>query len=90
MKIWLDDTREAPVGWEWVQDFQSAIFYLRMYREELEAVSLDHDLGGTKTGYDVICWMDANNIWTDDIRIHSMNPVGRQRIQQVIDKHVVE
>lgn len=41
-----------------------------------------------KTGYDVVCWMEENNVWPrDGVVVHSMNPVGRQRMQQVIDKH---
>ena len=41
-----------------------------------------------KSGYDVVCWMEENNIWPPDgVRVHSMNPVGRQRMQEVIDKH---
>lgn len=41
-----------------------------------------------KTGYDVVCWMEENNVWPiDGVRVHSANPVGRARMQQVIDKH---
>ncbi len=41
-----------------------------------------------KSGYDVVCWMEENNVWPKDgVVVHSMNPVGRQRMQQVIDKH---
>jgi hypothetical protein len=41
-----------------------------------------------KTGYDVVCWMEENNVWPrDGVVVHSMNPVGRARMQQVIDKH---
>jgi len=54
---------------------------------------LDHDLASfegdkEKTGYDVICWLEEN---TEYLPIHgiycvSSNPVGRSRINQVIDK----
>lgn len=41
-----------------------------------------------KTGYDLICFMEEYEIWPrDGVRVHSMNPVGRARMQQVIDKH---
>lgn len=41
-----------------------------------------------KNGYDVVCWMEEYNCWPPDgVVVHSMNPVGRQRMQQVIDKH---
>lgn len=41
-----------------------------------------------KTGYDVVCWMEENNVWPEEgVQVHSQNPVGRARMQQVIDKH---
>lgn len=41
-----------------------------------------------ESGYNVVCWMEENNVWPiDGTRVHSMNPVGRQRMQQVIDGH---
>ena len=44
-----------------------------------------------KTGYDVVCWMEENNVWPPDgVVVHSMNPAGRQRMQQVIDRHYRE
>jgi len=39
------------------------------------------------TGYTLICWMEENNVWPNQKPIvHSANPVGRQRMQMVIDK----
>jgi hypothetical protein len=41
-----------------------------------------------KSGYDVVCWMEENNVWPKDgVVVHSMNPVGKQRMMQVINKH---
>ena len=41
-----------------------------------------------KTGYDVVCWMEENNVWPPEgTRVHSANPVGKQRMQVVIDRH---
>ena len=31
-----------------------------------------------KTGYDVLCWMEENNVWPKDgVRIHTMNHVRK-------------
>ena len=60
--------------------------------------SLDHDLSiraaigqkppFEKTGYDVVCWMEQNNVWPiHGVAVHSMNPVGKERMLQVIDRH---
>lgn len=41
-----------------------------------------------KTGHDVICWMEENKYWPEfGVRVHSANPVGRQRMEQVIRAH---
>lgn len=38
-----------------------------------------------KSGYDVICWMKLNNVWpVDGVRVHSMNPVGKYRMDSVV------
>lgn len=60
MKVWLDDIRNPR--WEHYTDF----IWVRIYDEVIqllsqggvEVLSLDHDLGGKKTGYDVICWIE--------------------------------
>ena len=40
-----------------------------------------------KTGYDVILWMEENNVWpSHGVKCHSQNPVGRKRINTVIEK----
>lgn len=39
------------------------------------------------TGYQFVCWMEENDCWpVNKPTVHSANPVGRARMQQVIDK----
>lgn len=46
------------------------------------------ELTDEKTGYDVILWMEENDVWPKNgVDCHSMNPVGRTRIEAVIAKH---
>lgn len=53
---------------------------------------LDHDLAsfyqrGEMTGYNVMCWLEKNPQYLPkEIILVTSNPVGRQRMQQVIDK----
>ena len=51
---------------------------------------LDHDLGDptpSKTGYDVMCFLEANlELLPKKIVLVTSNPVGRQKMQVVIDK----
>jgi hypothetical protein len=99
MRLWLDDVREpwkfGFIACEWAHTADEAIEMLQT--KEITFASLDHDLTiddtigapkGEKTGYDVVCWMEENNVWPrDGVVVHSMNPVGRARMQQVIDRH---
>ena len=90
MKIFLDDTREAPDGWTlmlWPQEVINALSY-----SKVSEISLDHDLGNDNigTGYDVLVWIEYqvinNNFIPPKISIHTANPVARKRIYVVLDR----
>lgn len=94
MRVYLDDVREAPVGWVRAHTPDEVIDLLRS--GSVEELSLDHDLGltsadGERTGYDVLRWLEeavATGTWTfplPEIRIHSANPVGWRRMEQAIN-----
>ncbi|EIP97796.1 hypothetical protein Ga0100231_001170 [Opitutaceae bacterium TAV4] len=84
MKVWLDDVREAPEGWQRVFWPDEAIALLQ--GGSVTGISLDHDLGDDTrgTGYDVIAWIEeavaVRGFVAPEIRIHSANPVGRERM----------
>lgn len=84
----------------WVKTADEAIALLKtgavVYASLDHDLAFDHYMGNysfmghnkEKTGYDVVKWMEDNNVWPENgTVVHSMNPVGRQRMQQVIDKH---
>lgn len=96
VRLWLDDLRD-PVkhgcaSWTWVKTADEAIALLKTGC--VVEASLDHDLtieqtlgraDNEKTGYTVVCWMESNNVWPPDgVKVHSMNPEGRRRMEQVI------
>jgi len=104
MKLWLDDVREpwkhGCLGWTWAKTAEEAIEFLKTGK--VEEASLDHDLAWehypgsgipstqytAKTGYDVVLWMEENNVWPPNgVRVHSMNPVGRAKMEAAINKH---
>ena len=76
-KLWIDDVRPTPEGWDRAYTGEQAIDMLatRMY----DCVSFDHDLGTcaaceldnnndcrhVKNGYDVACWLEEQ-VATDD------------------------
>ena len=91
MKVWLDDIRPTPIGWERAYTAQDAINFLETGKVEL--ISLDHDLadehyGGqfdARTGYAVVLWLENKVIDDEDfkmpvVRLHTMNPVGREHM----------
>lgn len=47
-------------------------------------VDFDHDLGEGGTGYDVAKFIVENQIKLVAFEIHSMNPVGRENIKQLL------
>lgn len=87
MKLWLDDIREAPEGWKWVNTVEEAINLIST--GEVVEASLDHDLGdGQQEGYRLVLWMAENDVWPSDaISVHSSNPPGSERMCGVIERY---
>jgi hypothetical protein len=85
MKLYVDDTRDAPHGWTLARSYRDAVRMLRS--GEVDAISLDHDLGGKKSGNDIAWLMVSENIWPKEIRCHSMNPVGKYNIISLLEHY---
>lgn len=85
MKIWLDDVREMPEGFDfWAKTAEEALIFVRLDR--VSHISFDNDLGEGigKEGYDVAKVIEerafhgiGSQITWD---IHSQNPEGRKNI----------
>lgn len=89
LKMFLDDMRPAPEGWVLVETPEQAIELIG--RGQVEEISLDHDLGldDMRTGYTVLLWIEEqvsrhNDFVPPKIHLHTMNPVGRIRMQHTI------
>ena len=95
-----EPSRFGCLGWTWVKTADEAINLLKT--QDVTEASLDHDLSEEhypwsgiqesdykeQTGYTVVCWMEENNVWPKDgVHVHSLNPVGGQRMMDVILKH---
>lgn len=90
MKLWLDDLRPAPEGWKWARTIGQAIGIAYFESGIFEECSLDHDLGNGDDldGIRFVDWMAENNVWpTKRPVVHSMNPVGRKRIEMTIERY---
>lgn len=93
MKLWVDDVRPAPKGYLWAKSVDSAIAILRIYMDcgiEIELIDLDHDAGDyANDGGDyirILDWLERVKI-SIPIRIHTMNPVGRENMKAIIRRN---
>lgn len=88
--LWLDDVRPAPTGWYWALTAEEAFDFL--FANLVRRWSLDHDLSGQHTGYDLLCWLEevahlGYNFWpANRAALHTSNPVGRQNMTRVLDR----
>lgn len=96
MKIWVDDIRKMPSGFDcWARTTDFAIEMIEKYSDSIELLSLDHDAGAESVhGGDyikVLEWMEqkeeeTNTKFTFTIHLHTANPIGRERMWRIIEK----
>lgn len=85
MKVYLDDTRQAPEGWirAWWPDEVIKL----LETGNVTHLSLDHDLGDDfrGTGYDVIVWIEEAVILRGfkppNIQVHSSNTSAKKKME---------
>jgi hypothetical protein len=87
MRVYLDDVRQPPPDWVLVRTAAEAIALLQDGR--VTELSLDHDLGGDRTGMEVLNWIEEavveGNFQPPELLVHSSNPVGRANLQRAIE-----
>ena len=100
MRLWVDDIREAPKGYVWCRSVGEAKFCIKRSEsvdingkkifEPIELIDIDHDAGNyVYDGGDYIKllgWLEETNR-NYPIRIHSMNPVGRENMRNIIRRN---
>ena len=96
MKLWIDDIRPAPYGYEHIKSVHDAMYAIlwaesaHWENETIELIDIDHDAGDyANDGGDYIKLLD----WLEEtgrnypIRIHSMNPVGVANMRTIIERN---
>ena len=73
MKLFMDDAVAAPPDWEVTRTVPDTILFLQESGDEVEHLSLDHDMGTQQTGMEVVDWMISNNYCPPLVYIHSAN-----------------
>ena len=93
MKIWLDDLRPVPKGYNGAKYVNEAILLIEKAEEngtEIELLDLDHDLGDYYTdGGDAIKLLDwlAERGTFYPVKIHTANPVGRENMERMLKRY---
>ena len=87
MKIWLDDICPSPKGYMWCKSVNQAIQLIQNTIEDIEVIDCDHDLGDYSSdggdGIKLLDWFAENELYYS-IKLHTMNPVGRQNMERTI------
>lgn len=89
MRVWVDDVRPMPQDFDiWLRTVDSVITALRV--GGVTHLSLDHDLGEEKTGYDIAKFIEEaayqKRLAPMTVVIHSANPVGRKNMLVAIKR----
>lgn len=88
MRIYLDDERETPT--DWVRTYTVAETIGLLETRQVEALSLDNDLGeGIPEGYKVLDWLEEtiyndNTFPLPEISIHSANATRVEYMQRAL------
>lgn len=87
-KIFLDDKRpfDEPIksGYQCVSSFTQCTIMLDLYKDTLQTINLDYDLGTYETGLDILIYMEKNNIVPEEFIIHSTHEIGVRKMEKKI------
>lgn len=94
MKIWVDDLRPMPEGYDKhcksLNETKETIWYCERFKIPIDLIDLDHDLGDYVTeGGDAIRLMDylLERQTFYPLFFHTANPVGLQNMQRMYSRH---
>ncbi len=86
LKLFVDDTRDFPKGYECVRSYDDYIMYFRLFGD-FDHVSLDYHLGEEHTGLDILKWMKENGKEPKHINIHSNHIVGMREMKKYAEEN---
>jgi len=90
-KLYLDDLRPIPDGYDGVRSFEEFVEYITTNGLS-DFISFDHDLGEGKSGFDCAKWLVEYCLVHDrdipDFSVHSQNPVGKENIEGLLEGFV--
>ena len=85
MRLYVDDRRPKPQGWECTESITKAIHWLSM--GIVDEISLDFDCGLENESYAAVaCYIAAMpvDLRPKKIHIHTDNPAGRKLLNEIL------
>jgi hypothetical protein len=90
-RIYVDDLRDpdfihSHLDTRIARTYAEAIHLIEVFTNSGDDIilDLDHDLGETKTGYDIAKYIVSNHLPLLGFHLHTANPVGRQNMEQLL------
>ena len=87
VSIWIDDIRPGLASYYKCRTYAEAIAtidYFSKCEGGIDFISLDHDLGEEKSGYDIAKYIVEEQIPIGAFAVHSANPVGAKNIRELL------
>lgn len=86
LKLYLDNQRPAPPGWQLVRTVDQAKPFIRSGR--VSQLSVDYDLDNDHKGMELLTWMRDHKKHSEYApKVHSGNAVGALKMKAFIAEH---
>lgn len=104
MKVYIDDIRPAPDGWQQARTVTDAIRFISQFAGEIDEISIDHDISyavevaGTQRpfpspeNFSAVARYICAKLYSCEVKltVHSANPVGAKEIQEIFREAKME
>ena len=92
MKLFLDDIRSIPSGYEGVRSYEECIRFMKNNKGKINEISLDYDLDEIRNGYNVCEWIVNNKFFEniEEINIHSSDERNVKRMIVYLRENIPE
>lgn len=90
MKLFLDDRRRAPAGYEYVQSVKTAKMMVDLFHQDLEVISIDYDLGEGEITMELLEHIAEKGYRMKHINIHSTHEEGVPALRKFCETHFPE
>lgn len=93
MKLYVDDERPAPKGWELCTSRNQAVSFISQHKNDITHISLDHDNGDTFDGFKPVARY-IGKIYKGRkhpiVTVHSANPIGAKELILILKDYGIE